>query len=185
MSFSKPAVPCLAALATFASFASLATVAHADESTTRGSLAVEASAPPPAPRLTPAPRLQLTGAFDFGLIQASVEVGLRYEWFEADLGARGYFDTLESYVGMKLLLQPEHTVVPYLYGQIGNWKDSGGYFGKTDGSKSGALAAGGLGLEVHMGDTASFLLRLGVDHEYGTDDAATRLEAGIGFGVRL
>lgn len=188
MSLSKVAVSCLASVVAFGSLASLVTtVAHADESTTRASLSVEAPAPPVVVVPTAAPRLQATAAVDFGLVQIDLQAGLRYDWFEADVGLRGYLDSNETYVGLKLLHGSERAAVPYLYGQIGNWKDAGGFFGKGDGdqSSSGALAAGGVGLEVHMGGVASFLLHVGVDHQYGTTQDATKLEAGIGFGVRL
>jgi hypothetical protein len=177
MSFSKLAAPCLAAFVSFASFAT--SVAHADESPAAEPLTIEAPAPAPRP-------FHVVASADYGLVQVNAQAGLRYDWIEADVGYRGYLDSSETYLGAKvLMIVDDSIVVPYLYGQIGNWKNSTGFFSKDDGSTGGALAAGGFGFEIHMGSVASFLIHMGVDHQYGTTEAPTRLEAGLGFGLRL
>jgi hypothetical protein len=179
MSLSKVSAACVASL----SLATLAPLtAHADERTTRAPLSVEASTAAPVP----APRVQAVASVDVGVLQAEVQVGLRYDWFEADVGVRGYFDSSETYVGLKLLLPGSgRTVVPYFYGQVGNWKDGEGLFSKLGPDQSGAIATGGLGLDIHLSEVVSLILHVGVDHQFGTDDSPTRLEAGLGLGLRL
>jgi hypothetical protein len=176
MSSSKLTAACLVSLSL--SFVTLApVVAQADEDAST-EVATEATPTETRP-------VRLFAAADYGLIEGNLQAGLRFGWFEGDVGLRGYFDSTESYVGAKLLLMPDEAVVPYFYGQVGNWKNSPGFFGKDDGSTGGALVAGGFGLEFHMGSIASVLLHAGVDHQFGTTEDATKLEAGLGLGVRL
>jgi hypothetical protein len=187
-------LPKRVAAALVTSFAGLAVavlapaLAHADEGAPPAAVSERLETPAPELPADPA-RAHLVLSADLGLTAIAGHLGVRYQWLEVDLGLRGASGTSEKFGAARLLLRPDGPIVPFVYAEVGQWTTTV----LTDATPlatghpadDGVMIAGGFGIEVPMGRVATLSFHFGLDHQDGNDRQATRVDAAIGFGLRI
>ncbi len=133
-------------------------------------------------------RPQLILSADYGYILGGVEVGIRYQHLELEVGKRFAWTADDTYVGAKAFLAPHEIWTPYVYGRVGTFRDEGwNIVGPHSPPQAGTVVTAGLGFEVHFGQHVYGLLQGGMRREYGRtdEDKGIPVDLGLGLGLRF
>ena len=130
------------------------------------------------------PPTDLSLASDLGRGGIGASFGARYHHLQVGVGGSFSLEGVRAFVLARAYLFPNARIAPYVYGRVGRYNESEGFFDRGEPEKN-FFWSGGVGATLHVTSEFYFFGEIGVDYERHTYGYHVERDYRVGLGARF